>query len=96
METLSNLAFGLGVASALVGAGADVLALSDDDAAPEAAASLFLTGGAPEPRYAGLGTAWPAAPATLALDARGRDRRSRRRRTRACGRWRPRAGLRRR
>lgn len=43
-----------------------------DHAADEASASLLLTGGAPEPRYAGLGTAWPEAPATLALDGRGR------------------------
>ncbi|PHK96694.1 phosphatase [Pseudoroseomonas rhizosphaerae] len=43
-----------------------------DHAAAEAAASLLLTGGAPEPRHAGPGFAWPEAPATLALDGRGR------------------------
>jgi len=42
--TGASRGIGLGVASALVGAGADVLALSDDDAAPEAAARIGARG----------------------------------------------------
>jgi NAD(P)-dependent dehydrogenase (short-subunit alcohol dehydrogenase family) len=42
--TGASRGIGLGVASALVGAGADVVALSDDEAAPEAAARIGARG----------------------------------------------------
>ncbi|MCG7361390.1 DUF839 domain-containing protein [Roseomonas sp. ACRSG] len=43
-----------------------------DHAAESAAASLLLVGGQPLARFASLGSAWPDAPTTLAVDGRGR------------------------
>jgi len=43
-----------------------------DHGADRAAASLLLVGGQPPQRFAALRSAWPDAPATLAVDPRGR------------------------
>lgn len=43
-----------------------------DHAAETATAGLLLVGGQPPARFAALGSAWPDAPTTLAVDGRGR------------------------
>lgn len=50
----------------------EIIPAGGDHAAGNAAASLLLVGGQPPARFVAMGSAWPDAPTTLAVDGHGR------------------------